>query len=60
MSGGKDGIIIVWDLNDDSNNLVFKGHESPISSICTLQDQQSIMTGGIDRLLMLWDLKEEK
>lgn len=36
MSGGKDSMIIVWDLNNESNNLIFKGHESPISCICTL------------------------
>lgn len=55
VSGGKDGMMIVWDLEEEDNDLVFQGHSSALSCLCPLNDHHTILTGGLDRQLVLWD-----
>ena len=60
ISGSIDKNIILWDLDDENNTLVFKGHQDTVTSIISLEDNKYIATGGADRKIIIWDAVDEK
>jgi len=56
VSGSRDSNIIIWNMNNKEENRILKSHDSCITSLCELGDNRSILSGGLDRTIVLWDI----
>ncbi|KAJ1467319.1 WD40-repeat-containing domain protein, partial [Baffinella frigidus] len=54
-SAGDPATIRVWEVASGSLVRTLHGHVNLIRSVCYLDDQYSIASGGADGLLKLWD-----
>ena len=58
VSGDEGGHIIIWDMK--RRKLVFKtpkpAHSKTITSIVCLRPRESFATGGVDGLIVLWEV----
>jgi len=55
VSGGKDGIVKLWDI--DTRKIIAKwmGHGDYITSVCWNRDGGRILSGSYDGTAMVWD-----
>jgi WD40 repeat protein len=60
VSGSTDKNVILWDLDDESNTLVFKGHEDTVTTTISFEDEQHVASGGADRKIIVWDISNGK
>lgn len=75
VSGGKDSRLIVWDVETGAQKHMFKptmkesfkrnpakadGHVGNILSVAISDDEQLIVSGGLDGLIRCWDLRAGK
>ncbi len=57
-SGSADHTIRLWDLDQSSQPIVFKGHQSRVLSVAfSPEDGRYIVSGSQDKTLRLWDLR---
>ncbi|KAL9656999.1 hypothetical protein ABK040_007087 [Willaertia magna] len=56
-SGGRDGLICMWDIQTGDLIAVGDEHKAPISCIISDELNESIITGGMDGNLNVWDLR---
>lgn len=54
-SGGLDRLIILWDINKRTQTRVFKGHSKGVSSLCFLNDTNTLVSTGIDQNVRVWN-----
>jgi WD40 repeat protein len=64
LSGSNDGKfkdkLQLWDVDSGEEKATFHGSGAPTYAITWLQDGGSALTGGKDRIIRLWNLKEKK
>ena len=59
ISGGKDSVIYLWDINSGLCVNQLYGHSAPINSLAVLQDGRYIISCSDDYSVRLWDIKED-
>lgn len=55
-SGAEDGEVRVWALESKSCKAVLKGHDSAVMALALHLDTKTLVTGGRDRVVGVWDL----
>jgi WD40 repeat protein len=58
-SGGKDGIVYLWDITLDKPPAALKGHTGEINSVCFAPDGATLASAG-DQTVRLWDVAAGK
>jgi WD40 repeat protein len=59
ITGYKDGMIKLWDLNNGQPSRTFQGHTNSVSAISVLPDGMMALSGSWDKSCILWDLKQD-
>jgi actin-like ATPase involved in cell morphogenesis len=59
VSGGVDGVLRVWNLNDGTAGPVIAAHDGPVSSIDVSADGDTVASGGMDGTVHLWNPGQE-
>lgn len=54
-SGSLDRQIIIFDINSEKQIQVFKGHSKGVSSLCFLNDSNTLVSTGIDQNIRVWN-----
>ena len=57
-SGGRDGVISVWDTRTLSVIRKFHGHKGPVSSLQFRQGSFDLYSGSFDRTVKLWNVED--
>lgn len=60
FTGGKDGCIIKWDLQNQTKTVIKDAHKGQIICIAISFDDKYLATGGKDSKLKIWDAKQLK
>ncbi|ETO32392.1 hypothetical protein RFI_04724 [Reticulomyxa filosa] len=66
-SGSEDATIRIWDIETTKQLILFKGHESPITSVKYRSnelgmtgDANTILSGSLDKSVRLWDNRSDQ
>ncbi|MBI3409325.1 MAG: WD40 repeat domain-containing protein [Planctomycetes bacterium] len=54
-SGGTDGAVIVWNLDEGQAKRTFKGHKGAVQCIAFVPDTPLVASGGADGSVRFWD-----
>ena len=54
--GNLDGMIILWDLVNNKQLYILKGHEGGIGSLCFSPDGSSLASGSYDKTIKIWNV----
>lgn len=57
LSGGEDGLLRIWDLDDCRSLKILKGHTNALISLLVTADGQKAVSLSRDQTLRLWDLE---
>jgi hypothetical protein len=57
---GEEGSLILWDMQSFTKLKAFSGHSGSVTSLVSLRDGHTIISGGLDGVLKVWDISEEK
>ncbi|KNC86669.1 hypothetical protein SARC_01206 [Sphaeroforma arctica JP610] len=60
ISGCSDGVINIWDVRNQQLVNSFMGHRDGVSCVDVFKDGHSIVTGGLDHFVRVWDLRMYK
>ncbi len=60
VAGCHDGRIIVWDVDEKRLLWTDAVHHGPVSGVCFCADESTVLTGGIDGQVRLWDVGNGK
>jgi len=60
FSGAEDGEVRVWALASKSCTAVLRGHDSAVMAMTLHMGTNTLVTGGRDRVVTVWDLKTMK
>mmetsp|Transcript_12701 Transcript_12701/g.19082 ORF Transcript_12701/g.19082 Transcript_12701/m.19082 type:complete len:338 (-) Transcript_12701:28-1041(-) len=60
VSGGREGLGCVWDLNSGKLVSTFDEHSAPIQCMCLSPNEDLVMTAGMDGFVCAWDLRSSK
>lgn len=55
-SASLDRDILLWDLNAETPVQRLKGHSRGVSSLCFLNDKETLVSTGVDQNVRVWDL----
>jgi WD40 repeat protein len=58
VSVGKDEVVNIWDVKSGENKFSLFGHSLTIMCVVFFPDGKRIATGGLDKILRIWDLKK--
>lgn len=58
VSAGDDGVLKVWDIEEDAEGVTLQGLSGPVTSISPLGGRR-VVTAGFDRTLRIWNLAED-
>ncbi|KAK5971883.1 WD domain G-beta repeat protein, partial [Trichostrongylus colubriformis] len=58
-SGGKDCVVILWDIVSESGLFRLNGHKGPITHMAFARDDQFLVTSSKDCLVKFWSLKSQ-
>src|SRR4051794_5151559 len=56
VSGDKEGVARIWDLESRAEHKVLEGHESNLTGARFIRDGKGLVTCGHDRTLRFWDV----
>ena len=59
ITAGTESVAKVWDSKTGALVMELKGHKDAIQSACFLPDDSKIVTVGVDKQIILWDIKFE-
>ncbi|KNC76103.1 hypothetical protein SARC_11384, partial [Sphaeroforma arctica JP610] len=59
-SCSSDGIVDVWDIHNRSLVGTLKGHTDGVSCVDITSDGTTLVTGGLDKMVKVWDLRTNK
>ena len=54
-SGSLDRQIVIFDIHKETQIQVFKGHSKGVSSLCFLNDSNTLVSTGIDQNIRVWN-----
>ncbi|GLI67244.1 hypothetical protein VaNZ11_011426, partial [Volvox africanus] len=57
FSAGDDGSVRVWDLGNKKCQYELKAHFSAVTSLALCSDGELLLTGGRDKVVVVWDLR---
>jgi len=60
LSTSGDGTIKLWDVGSNTNSSTFYGHANDVLCIDVSTENNTFITGGIDKQAMLWDVRTDK
>jgi U3 small nucleolar RNA-associated protein 13 len=60
FSGAEDGEVRIWALATKSCTAILKGHDSAVTAMALHMDTKTLVTGGRDRVVSVWDLETTK
>ncbi|MEG4630737.1 CHAT domain-containing protein [Microcoleus sp. AR_TQ3_B6] len=60
ITGGKDGIIRLWNNQGEPLNKKLADHKSAVYSVAFSQNDERLVTGGRDGTARLWSIKDRK
>lgn len=62
LSGGGnfESNIIVWDLKTKKPRSMLPGHQSSITTIISLEDNKTVISGSYDNNIIIWDIDKAK
>ena len=55
VSGGREGLVILWNADDGTSKLRFEKHKSGVHAVHFAENDTRILSGGEDRQLYLWE-----
>jgi ribosomal RNA-processing protein 9 len=58
VSGGRDGLVRVYDSRTNSEIKAMAGHRDAVTSVAFRRESYSLFTGSLDRCVKHWDLNE--
>lgn len=56
LTGGGDGVAILWNSNSGKKIKTFKGHSEPVFDVGFSNDQTKIVTASWDGYVIVWDI----
>lgn len=56
ISGSKDGLVKVWDLDTQRCVQTLVGHHNPVWALAVSPDNTTLVTGSTDKILRVWKL----
>jgi len=59
-TGTTDGVVHIWDIQDQQKKAVFEGHKGKINSLCFSENGYHLATASEDSTVKLWDLRNLK
>lgn len=59
-SGGRDGRVLIWNVEDNPRREVLRGHTNLVRAVSITSDGRFVASGGHDYDLRLWDLTEDE
>ena len=59
-SGGRDGMVRLWDVTEKREIAVLSGHTHHVYSVAFSPDGKTIASGGLDNTVRLWDVAEKR
>ncbi|MBM4091382.1 MAG: PEGA domain-containing protein, partial [Planctomycetes bacterium] len=60
LTGGKDGMVHLWDVETGAFVRSFRGHTDAVRTVAFSPDAKMLVTGGEDGTLRLWDTAEAR
>ncbi|KAK6038032.1 WD domain, G-beta repeat protein, partial [Cooperia oncophora] len=58
-SGGKDCVVILWDIVSESGLFRLSGHKGPVTHLAFARDNQFLISSSKDCLVKFWSLKSQ-
>ncbi|XGW08736.1 hypothetical protein V3C99_011223 [Haemonchus contortus] len=58
-SGGKDCVVILWDIVSESGIFRLNGHKGPVTHLAFARDDQFLISSSKDCLVKFWSLKSQ-
>lgn len=59
-SGSNDKNIILWNLNDENDTIALRGHDDSITCLMDALDGRNLVSGSVDRKIIVWDVFKGK
>ncbi|KFD69234.1 hypothetical protein M514_04562 [Trichuris suis] len=56
-SGGKDGIVILWDVVSEAGLFRFRGHKGPITKCVFVPNKEILITSSKDATVKFWNIQ---
>ena len=62
ISGGGnfDSTLIIWDLEARKARNILLGHQSSVTTVVSLNDAKTVISGSYDNNIIIWDIQEVK
>jgi len=60
VSGGDDGMVLLWDLGADHRVRRFKGHDGAVTAVALTPDGRRAFSTGVDGKMRVWDTASGK
>ncbi|KAN0000468.1 hypothetical protein ACTFIZ_000901 [Dictyostelium cf. discoideum] len=62
ITSSTDGIIRIWDYRSSASGCIdsIQGHQEPVNSAVFTSDGNNVVTGGEDRTVKVWDIRQTK
>lgn len=60
LSGGKDGLVVMWDIHSGKALKVIKAHDGVVTSVKFHPASELVISAGSDNKIVVYDYKEEK
>lgn len=57
LTGGRDGVLVLWNVQDGRRLRVLKGHIGAVNTICLSMDGKLALSGSDDRTIRMWNVK---
>jgi WD40 repeat protein len=54
-TGGMDGLVCLWDMNQMALRHTLRGHENGVSDLCFSNDNRMLLSAGLDHQIIVWN-----
>ena len=60
VSGSADKTVRVWNFMKKTQETVFKGHSSTVTSVVATSDNKYIISGSSDKTIIIWNFLDKR